>query len=346
MADTVESYMADGLVNIIGGCCGTTPEYISLISHAAAKYPPRKPAADTEKTVLAGLEPLTVEHSSNFVNVGERANVAGSAKFARLVREGSWDEAVDIVKKQAEDGAQIIDVCMDAPMIDAREAMTHFLKLIASEPDVARLPLMIDSSSWDVLLAGMKCVQGKHIINSISLKNGENEFLSHARTIHSLDCAAVVMLFDEKGQADTYERKVEVAQRMYRLLTEDGFPACDIIFDPNILAVATGIPEHDNYAADFIRATSEIKRTCPGVKISGGVSNLSFSFRGNNTVREAMHSVFLYHAIEAGMDMGIVNAGMLQVYSDIDPVLLGYVEDVILPPRRRRTPHIVCPDAS
>ena len=330
MADTVESYMADGLVNIIGGCCGTTPEYISLISHAAAKYPPRKPAAYAGKTVLAGLEPLTVEHSSNFVNVGERANVAGSAKFARLVREGSWDEAVDIVKKQAEDGAQIIDVCMDAPMIDAREAMTHFLKLIASEPDVARLPLMIDSSSWDVLLAGMKCVQGKHIINSISLKNGENEFLSHARTIHSLGCAAVVMLFDEKGQADTYERKVEVAQRMYRLLTEDGFPACDIIFDPNILAIATGIPEHDNYAADFIRATSEIKRTCPGVKISGGVSNLSFSFRGNNTVREAMHSVFLYHAIEAGMDMGIVNAGMLQVYSDIDPVLLGYVEDVIL----------------
>ncbi len=330
MAASVEKYLQQGLVNIIGGCCGTTPEYIKYLVQIAAKYPPRAIPEESHKTVLAGLEPLTIEPSANFVNVGERANVAGSAKFARLVREEKWDEAVEIVRHQVEDGAQVIDVCMDAPMIEAREAMTHFLRLLASEPDIARLPLMIDSSSWEVLVDGMKSVQGKHIVNSISLKEGEAAFLEKSRTIHAMGCAAVMMLFDEKGQADTYERKMEVARRMYRLATEDGFPPQDIVFDLNVLAVATGMKEHDRYAADFIRACRDIKQEFPLIKVSGGVSNLSFSFRGNNTVREAMHSVFLYHAIAAGMDMGIVNAGMLQVYSEIEPELLSLVEDVIL----------------
>ncbi|MDD4820487.1 MAG: methionine synthase [Flavobacteriales bacterium] len=329
-AKCVEQYMSEGLVNIIGGCCGTTPKYIQLLSKAAQKYSPRTFSTLKKETILAGLEPFEITPQANFVSIGERANVAGSAKFACLVREGAWNEAVEIVRKQVQDGAQIIDVCMDAPMIDAKEAMAHFLRLIASEPDIAKLPVMIDSSDWNVLLEGMKCVQGKHIVNSISLKEGEKTFLEHAKTIHSLGHAAVVMLFDENGQADTYQRKVDVAQRMYRLLLKNGFDAHDIIFDPNILSVATGMPQHDAYAEDFIRATAEIKRTCPGVKISGGVSNLSFSFRGNNTVREAMHSVFLYHAIHAGMDMGIVNAGMIQVYSDIEKELLRHVEDVIL----------------
>ena len=330
MAAWVEKYLQEGLVNIVGGCCGTTPEYISLLSEMAGKYSPRRVPEADHRTVLAGLEPLVIEPEANFVNVGERANVAGSARFARLVREEKWDEAVEIVRKQVEDGAQIIDVCMDAPMIDAREAMTHFLRLLAGEPDIARVPLMLDSSSWDVLTEAMKAVQGKHIVNSVSLKEGEDTFLAHLRTIRSMGCAAVLMLFDERGQADTFQRKMEVARRMYRLATGDGFAPEDIIFDPNILAVATGMKEHDRYAADFIQAVRQIKQEFPRVKVSGGVSNLSFSFRGNNTVREAMHSVFLYHATRAGMDMGIVNAGMLRVYSDIEPELLVRVEDVVL----------------
>ena len=330
MAGSVEKYLEQGLVNIIGGCCGTTPEYTACLREIADRYPPREVPRPEKKTTLAGLEPLTVEPSANFINVGERANVAGSAKFARLVREEKWDEAVETVRRQVEDGAQVLDICMDAPMIDAREAMTHFLRLLASEPDISRLPLMIDSSDWEVLEAGMKSVQGKHIVNSISLKEGEQVFLSRSRAIHRMGCAAVMMLFDEQGQADTYERKMEVARRMYRLATADGFPPQDIIFDPNILSVATGMKEHDRYGIDFIRACRDIKREFPAVKVSGGVSNLSFSFRGNNAVREAMHSVFLYHAVRAGMDMGIVNAGMLQVYSDIEPHLLELVEDVVL----------------
>lgn len=330
MAAVVEGYMKDGIVNIIGGCCGTTPQYIKMISAAAKKYSPRVIPQAEEHTSLAGLDSFYIRPDSNFINVGERANVAGSARFARLVREEKWDEAVEIVRRQVEDGAGVIDACMDAPMIDARGAMLHFLRLLSSEPDIARLPFMIDSSSWEVLLEGMKSIQGKHIVNSISLKEGEEVFLSHAREIMALGHAAVVMLFDEEGQADTYERKVAVAHRMYKLLTSIGFRANDIIFDPNILTVATGMKAHDRYAIDFIEATREIKRLCPGVKISGGVSNLSFSFRGNNTIREAMHSVFLYHAIEAGMDMAILNAGMIQLYSDIDPTLLSMVEDVIL----------------
>ena len=327
----VEKYLQRGLVNIVGGCCGTTPEYIARIAQAVDKYTPRPIPKLQPRTELAGLEPLVIEPSANFVNVGERANVAGSARFARLIREEKWDEAVEIVRHQVEDGAQVIDICMDAPMIDAPAAMTRFLRLLSGEPDIARVPLMLDSSSWEVLECAMKAVQGKHIVNSVSLKEGEETFLSHLRTIARMGCAAVLMLFDEKGQADTYERKMEVARRMYHLATRKaGFPAEDIIFDPNILAVATGIKQHDRYGLDFIRAVESIKKEFPAVKISGGVSNLSFSFRGNNTLREAMHSAFLYHAIRAGMDMGIVNAGMLQVYSEIDPQLLALVEDVVL----------------
>lgn len=331
MAASVEKYLQHGLVNILGGCCGTTPEYIAAIAQAAQKYAPRPVPPMEHRTELAHLEPLTIDPSSNFVNVGERANVAGSARFARLVREEKWDEAIEVVRRQVEDGAQVIDVCMDAPMIDARAAMTHFLRLLAGEPDIARVPLMLDSSSWPVLEDAMKAVQGKHIVNSVSLKEGEETFLAHLRAIGRMGCAAVLMLFDERGQADTYPRKMEVARRMYRLATEEaGFPPEDIIFDPNILAVATGIKQHDGYGLDFIRATADIKKEFPLVKVSGGVSNLSFSFRGNNTVRQAMHSVFLYHAIRAGMDMGIVNAGVLPVYSEIEPELLSLVEDVVL----------------
>ena len=330
MAAIVEGYMKDHLVNIIGGCCGTTPQYIKMISAAAKNYTPRPIPQLCECSSLAGLDSFYIREEDNFINIGERANVAGSARFARLAREEKWDEAIEIVRRQVEDGASIIDVCMDAPMIDARSAMVHFLRLLASEPDIARVPFMIDSSSWEVLLEGMKCIQGKHIVNSISLKEGEEMFLSHAREIMALGHAVVVMLFDEKGQADSYDRKVEVATRMYRLLTSIGFPANDIIFDPNILTVATGIKSHDRYAIDFINATREIKRLCPGVKISGGISNLSFSFRGNNPLREAMHSVFLYHAIAAGMDMAILNAGMIKLYSEIEPTLLSHLEDVIL----------------
>ncbi|MBP3425674.1 MAG: methionine synthase [Rikenellaceae bacterium] len=336
-ADDVEEYLRRGLVNIVGGCCGTTPEHIRLVAGIVNNYSPRITPARRGESTASGLEGLTISHSRNFVNVGERTNVAGSAKFARLIREEDYDAALTIARSQVEAGAQVVDVCMDDGMIDGVRAMTTFLNIIASDPETARVPVMIDSSKWEVLEAGLKVTQGKSIVNSISLKEGEQEFLRKAREIHSYGAMAVVMLFDERGQADTYARKVEVAERAYRLLTEAGFPAADIIFDPNILAVATGIEAHNCYGVDFIEATRWIKQNLPGAKVSGGVSNLSFSFRGNNPVREAMHSVFLYHAIEAGMDMGIVNPAMLQIYSQIEPTLLTLCEDVVLNRREDAT---------
>ncbi len=329
-SDDVEDYLRKGLINIIGGCCGTTPQHIAYLTKLAAKYAPRTAPAQEHITTLSGLEPLAIRPETNFINIGERSNVAGSAKFARLIREGQYEEALSIAREQVDAGAQIIDVCMDDGLIDGEEAMHHFLCLMASEPEIARVPTMIDSSKWEVLKRGLKVSQGKSIVNSISIKEGEAALLDKAMEIHRMGAAAVVMLFDEKGQADTYERKIEIAERAYKLLTDAGFPAEDIIFDANVLAVATGIEEHDTYAKAFIDATRWIKQNLPYAKVSGGVSNLSFSFRGNNTIREAMHSIFLYHAIEAGMDMAIVNAQMLQIYDQIEPTLLEHIEDVIL----------------
>ncbi len=329
-ARDVEEYMRRGLVNIVGGCCGTTPQHIFELQKVVADYTPRPLPERNRLTSLSGLEPLTITPELNFVNVGERTNVAGSAKFARLIREERYEEALSVARAQVEAGAQVVDVCMDDGLIDGPKAMRHFLNLMASEPEIARVPVMIDSSKWEVLEAGLRATQGKSVVNSISLKEGEARFLEKAREIHRYGAAVVVMLFDEEGQADTYARKIEVADRAYRLLSEAGFPAEDIIFDPNILAVATGIEAHDRYALDFIEATRYIKSRYPKVKISGGVSNLSFAFRGNNAVREAMHSAFLYHAIAAGMEMGIVNTQMLQIYSTIEPQLLERVEDVLL----------------
>ncbi len=329
-ARDVEEYLKRGLLNIVGGCCGTTPEHIFELQKIVGGYAPRPLQTQNRVTALSGLEPLVITPELNFVNVGERTNVAGSAKFARLIREGQYEEALSVARAQVEAGAQVIDVCMDDGMIDGPQAMRHFLNLMASEPEIARVPVMIDSSKWEVLEAGLRATQGKSVVNSISLKEGEEIFLRRAREVHRYGAAVVVMLFDEQGQADTYARKIAVAERAYRLLTEDGFPPEDIIFDPNILAVATGIEAHDRYALDFIEATRWIKSHYPQVKISGGVSNLSFAFRGNNRVREAMHSAFLYHAIEAGMEMGIVNPQLLQIYSTIEPTLLERVEDVLL----------------
>mgnify|MGYP002595825210 CR=1 FL=1 len=329
-AEDVGEYMRRGLVNIVGGCCGTTPAHIFELSKIACNYAPRPVPAPRRVTTLSGLEPLRIAPETNFVNVGERTNVAGSAKFARLIREGNYEEALSVARAQVDAGAQIVDVCMDDGMIDGVEAMRTFLNLMASEPEIARVPTMIDSSKWEVLAAGLEVTQGKAVVNSISLKEGEAEFLRRAREIHRYGAAAVVMLFDERGQADTCERKIEVAGRAYRLLTEAGFPPEDIVFDPNVLSVATGIEQHDRYGLDFIRACGWIKANCPYAKVSGGVSNLSFSFRGNNKVREAMHSVFLYHAIAEGMDMGIVNPSMLQVYSEIPSELLELCENVVL----------------
>ena len=313
-----------------GGCCGTTPLHIFELAKIVNNSTPRPLPQRRHVTCLSGLEQLRIVPEANFVNVGERTNVAGSAKFARLIREKNYEEALSVARAQVEAGANIVDVCMDDGLIDGPEAMRDFLNLMGSEPEISAVPVMIDSSKWEVLETGLRVVQGKSVVNSISLKEGEQEFLHRARLIRRYGAAAVVMLFDEQGQADTYARKIEVAQRAYKLLTDDGFPAEDIIFDPNILAVATGIEAHDAYARDFIEAVRWIKRNLPHAKISGGVSNLSFAFRGNNAVREAMHSVFLYHAIQAGMDMAIVNPQMLQIYSDIEPGLLERVEDVIL----------------
>lgn len=328
-AEKIRHFLKEKCVNIIGGCCGTTPDHIREISKFIDSFSPRNIPAKVPALRVSNLEQLTVGAGSNFINIGERTNVAGSAKFARLIREGLFDEAVAIALKQIEAGAQVIDVCMDAPLINGAEAMHTFLNLLAAEPSISRVPVMIDSSDWEVIRAGLKVSQGKCIVNSISLKEGEAAFLAKAKEIQGYGAAAVVMLFDEEGQADTFERKRRVAERSYRLLTDNGFPPEDIIFDPNILTVATGIPEHDRYAVDFIDATRWIKENLPHSHVSGGVSNLSFAFRGQNLIREAMHSVFLYHAIAAGMDMAIVNAQTLKVYSDIDPVLVGLIEDLL-----------------
>ena len=331
MADEVREYIHDGLVNIIGGCCGTTDEYIAAYSSLVEGATPRVPAPVPGNLWLSGLELLEVKPENNFVNVGERCNVAGSRKFLRLINEKKYDEALSIARQQVEDGAQVIDINMDDGLLDAEEEMTNFLNLIASEPEIARVPVMIDSSKWDVIVAGLKCVQGKPVVNSISLKEGEEKFLEHARTIKRYGAAAVVMAFDERGQADTYERRIEVCGRAYRLLVEEvGFNPHDIIFDPNVLAVATGMDEHNNYAVDFIRAAGWIRKNLPGAHVSGGVSNLSFSFRGNNYIREAMHAVFLYHAIREGMDMGIVNPATSVLYTDIPADILERIEDVVL----------------
>jgi 5-methyltetrahydrofolate--homocysteine methyltransferase len=330
-ADLVREYAASGFVNIVGGCCGTTPDHIGHIAGSVAGLPPRRPPVLEPRCRLSGLEPLNIGPDSLFVNVGERTNVTGSAKFRRLIEADDYAGALEVARQQVASGAQVIDVNMDEGMLDSEAAMVRFLNLVAAEPDVARVPVMIDSSKWTVIEAGLKCLQGKGIVNSISLKEGERPFLEQARLLRAYGAAVVVMAFDEQGQADTVERKVEICKRCYRLLTETvGFPAEDIIFDPNIFAVATGIEQHDRYALDFIEATAQIRKACPHALVSGGVSNVSFSFRGNDVVREAMHSVFLYHAIRAGLSMGIVNAGQLAIYADIDPELRERVEDVVL----------------
>ncbi|NND34563.1 MAG: dihydropteroate synthase, partial [Saprospiraceae bacterium] len=326
----IREFAESGLVNIIGGCCGTTPEHIRLMVQAVEGVKPRSVTGPDPIMQLSGMEPLVVRPESNFINIGERTNVTGSKRFARLIKDDKYEEALEVARQQVEGGAQIIDVNMDEGMLDSEAAMVRFLHLIGSEPDIARLPIMVDSSKFHVIEAGLKCLQGKGIVNSISLKEGEDAFLSQAKLVHRYGAAVVVMAFDEEGQADSTDRKVFICKRAYKLLVEEvGFKPEDIIFDPNIFAVATGIAEHNRYAINFIEAVRQIKHSCPGAKISGGVSNLSFSFRGNNTVREAMHSSFLYHAIQAGMDMGIVNAGMMEVYEEIPKDLLVLVEDVI-----------------
>lgn len=331
MARQVADFAREGLINVVGGCCGSTPEHIAAIARAVAEFPPRPLPQVEPRLRLSGLEPFTKTDDIPFVNVGERTNVTGSARFRKLITNGDYATALDVARDQVENGAQIIDVNMDEGLIDSRQAMVDYLNLIAAEPDIARVPVMIDSSKWEVIEAGLKCVQGKAVVNSISLKEGEAAFLQQADLCRRYGAAVVVMAFDETGQADTENRKVEICTRAYELLVNKvGFPPEDIIFDPNIFAVATGIEEHDNYGLDFINATRRIVQTLPHVHVSGGVSNLSFSFRGNEPVREAMHAVFLYHAIQAGMDMGIVNAGQLAVYDQIDPALREACEDVVL----------------
>jgi len=326
----VKEFATSGFVNIAGGCCGTTPPHINAIYEAIKDLPPRQVPTLAPITKLAGLEPFIIDENSLFVNVGERTNVTGSKAFARMIINEQYEEALSVARQQVENGAQVIDINMDEGMLDAVKAMTHFLNLIASEPDIARVPIMIDSSKWSVIEAGLKCVQGKSIVNSISMKEGEAEFLRQAKLCRRYGAAVIVMAFDEKGQADTYARKIEICKRAYDLLVAQDFPPEDIIFDPNIFAIATGIEEHNNYAVDFIEATRWIKQNLPHAKISGGVSNVSFSFRGNDPEREAIHTVFLYHAIQAGMTMGIVNAGMMGVYDDLAPELKERVEDVVL----------------
>ena len=342
MAVQVKEYFDEKLVNIIGGCCGTSPDHIAAYQKLIKDAKVRQRKAASHNLILSGLEHLEIKEDSLFVNIGERCNVAGSRLFLRLINEKKYEEALSIARKQVEDGAQIIDINMDDAMLEAKEEMTTFLNYVAAEPEISRVPIMIDSSKWEVIEAGLKCVQGKCIVNSISLKEGEEDFLHKARKIRAYGAAAVVMAFDEKGQADSFERKTQICSRAYHLLVDKvGFPPQDIIFDPNVLAIATGIEEHNNYGVDFINATRWIKQNLPYAKISGGVSNLSFSFRGNNVVREAIHSVFLYYAIKEGMDMGIVNAGMLQIYQDIDPELLEHVEDIVLNRRPDATERMI-----
>jgi len=330
MAAIIEGFARDGFLNIVGGCCGSRPEHIEAIAKAVAKYPPRKIPQRPKVLRLAGLEPFTGDENTLFINVGERTNVTGSRRFLRLIKEEQYEEALCVAREQVENGAQIIDINMDEGMLDSREVMVTFLNLVASEPDIARVPIMIDSSKWEVIEAGLRCIQGKPVVNSISLKEGEEVFLQRARDCMRYGAAVVVMAFDEDGQADTYERKIQICKRSYELLTGIGFNPADIIFDPNIFAIATGIEEHNNYAVDFIEATRWIRQNLPFASVSGGVSNVSFSFRGNDAVREAIHSVFLYHAIKAGMNMGIVNPGQLVIYDEIEPELKALVEDVVL----------------
>ena len=330
MAPQIAEFIDEKLVNIVGGCCGTTPAFIEKYAPLVVGKEPHQPVEKPTSLWLSGLELLNTGEAT-FVNVGERCNVAGSRKFLRLIKEKSYEEALQIARKQVEDGAMVIDVNMDDGLLDAKAEMVHFLNLIASEPDIARVPVMIDSSKWDVIMAGLKCVQGKSIVNSISLKEGEEVFLSHARDVKSMGAAVVVMCFDEQGQATSYERRIEIAERAYRLLVDKvGFLPQDIIFDPNVLAIATGMEEHNAYALDFIRATEWIHQNLPGAHVSGGVSNLSFSFRGNNYLRESMHAVFLYHAIQVGMDFGIVNPSAKVTYDDIPQDHLTLIEDVVL----------------
>jgi len=341
-AEILNEYAQSGLLNIVGGCCGTTPEHIKLIRESVTRHERRKLAPLPVKCRLAGLEPLNIGDESLFVNVGERTNVTGSAKFRKLIEAGDYNAALDVARQQVASGAQIIDINMDEGMLDSEAAMQRFLHLIASEPDIARVPIMLDSSKWAIIETGLKCVQGKAVVNSISLKEGEEAFLNHARKVRRYGAAVVIMAFDEQGQADTIERKVSICTRCYNLLAEKlAFPPEDIIFDPNIFAVATGIEEHNGYALTFIEGTRQIKRSLPHALISGGVSNVSFSFRGNEPIREAMHSVFLYHAIKAGMDMGIVNAGQLAIYEEIAPELREIIEDVVLNRRADATERLL-----
>ncbi|MFN2348622.1 MAG: methionine synthase, partial [Thioalkalivibrio sp.] len=331
MAVHIREWAESGFLNIVGGCCGTTPDHIRAIAEAVVDVESRRIPERAAACRLSGLEPCNIDENSLFLNVGERTNVTGSARFKRLIKDGDYETALEVAASQVENGAQMIDVNMDEGMLDSKAAMVRFLHLMASEPDISRVPVMIDSSKWEVIEAGLKCIQGKGVVNSISMKEGKEAFIQQAKLVRRYGAAVIVMAFDEKGQADTLERKVEISALAYRILTEEvGFPAEDIIFDPNIFAIATGIEEHNNYGVDFIEATREIKQRLPHAMISGGVSNVSFSFRGNETVREAIHAVFLYHAIHAGMDMGIVNAGQLAVYDEIDPELRELVEDVVL----------------
>ncbi|MCK5776788.1 MAG: methionine synthase, partial [Bacteroidales bacterium] len=342
MAGHIHDFLDSGFANIVGGCCGTTPDHIRAIAQEAKKSSVRIPAKKEQLTSLSGLEELKITKDINFVNIGERTNVSGSRKFARLIREKKYEEALTVALHQVEGGAQILDVCMDDAMLDAEAEMTIFLKLIASEPDIARLPIMIDSSKWSVIEAGLKCVQGKAIVNSISLKEGEELFLERAATIRRYGAAAVVMAFDENGQADTLEKRKQICKRAYDLLTRElNFPPQDIIFDPNVLTIGTGMTEHANYAIDFIETIKYIKAELPFAKVSGGISNLSFSFRGHQEVREAMHAAFLYHAIKAGLDMGIVNPALLQVYTDVKPELLSKVEALIFNTHPQATDDLV-----
>ncbi|MFZ0455474.1 MAG: methionine synthase [Ignavibacteriaceae bacterium] len=342
MSKVLEEYAKEGFLNIVGGCCGTTPEHIKQFSEITKKYPPRKPPEIKPYLRLSGLEPLAIRPETNFVNIGERTNVTGSKKFAKLILSDDFESALSVARDQVDGGAQILDVNMDEGLLDSEEAMVKFLNLLSAEPDIAKLPIMVDSSKWSVIEAGLKCLQGKSIVNSISLKEGEEKFKEHAEKIRNYGAAAIVMAFDEKGQGDTLQRRIDICTRAYKILTEEiGFPPQDIIFDPNILTVATGIEEHNNYAVDFIEATRWIKQNLLLAKVSGGISNISFSFRGNNLVREAMHSAFLYHAIKAGLDMGIVNAGQLEVYEEIPKDLLTLVEDVLLNRRKDATERLV-----
>lgn len=342
MGEALADFVKSGFVNIIGGCCGTTPDHIRVFAEVAKKFPPRKIPKAFHFTRLSGLEPVEIRPDSNFVNIGERTNVTGSKAFLRLIKEEKFDEALSVAREQVEGGAQVIDINMDEGMIDGKEAMVKFLHLIASEPDIARVPVMIDSSKWEIIEAGLKCIQGKGIVNSISLKGGEEEFIRQATLVREYGAAVIVMAFDEVGQADSYERRIQICERAYNILTKQvGFPSEDIIFDPNVFPVGTGMEEHRQNALDFFRAAKWIKENLPHAHVSGGVSNVSFSFRGNNAVREAMHSAFLYHGIKHGMDMGIVNPSMLEVYDDIPKDLLEHVEDVLLDRREDATERLL-----